>query len=595
MNGITDKSEITSNVIERTSQKTLARPYYQSSIYKNFPLNDAFYGVRKSVEEPVQQPKKKKKKIGKIPLITAGVIALTAAFVNRAGFRRVYRKSSELYSDLSNRIQASELSGQTKSIFESVQTLFSRGLKKVSDIFKFSANAVAVRDSGADILLNKTKPTAKFANWTRRVFGNIATNELDRRYDTVERTMRHFTADIADKTATALSEGGEELKKVISIKGRKQTLAQWLQELGGEVQELRSVYESGFSKDARIVRDKVRDSAFSDLPERQWKRITQEGGIFDLKKYKNYITEDLTAQTRVELSNDIAQARKLFTNNVRHEYRSIRVALRDISDTLRMDDREGKSCIEALKKAAEEFRSCHGSTEAYDRQQVIQKIHTLTRKLNAAVTGNDKYTPERLRLIQEQIEGLEDLAGISGMGSQGTLQRISTILKGLSSSDNGIISANDFKKYKKTIHTMTQKLNHATTLETDDYFIKKAEIKIGSAPTDLFGLFGPLGLGAYAVARGKTKDEKVEAALTAAVPLVGGIGTYIIGTVKMFSAGKNCAFSFLTGIGLNIIGRGAVKLYRAYQEKQSLVKIALDSYNSIIGKTPIKEESPNIQ
>lgn len=138
---------------------------------------------------------------------------------------------------------------------------------------------------------------------------------------------------------------------------------------------------------------------------------------------------------------------------------------------------------------------------------------------------------------------------------------------------------------------MTQKLNSATALETDDYFIKRAEIKIGSAPTDIFGLMGPLGLGAYAIARGKTKDEKVEAALTAAVPLVGGIGTYIIGTVKMFNASKNLVFSTITGVGLNLLGREAVKLYRAYQEKQSLVKVAMDSYNSLIGKVSHKDTS----
>ena len=74
-----------------------------------------------------------------------------------------------------------------------------------------------------DKVLNTTKSGTKFANWTRRVFGNIATNELDRRYDTVERSMRHFTADIADKAASALADGGEELKKVIE-EGQPQSM-----------------------------------------------------------------------------------------------------------------------------------------------------------------------------------------------------------------------------------------------------------------------------------------------------------------------------------------------------------------------------------
>ena len=589
MNAIADKSKIVYDFIENKPQNVAVRPFYKSSIYKQFPLNDAFYGAFEP--ENSVETKSSNKGLGKIPSITAGVLLVTLAFINRGAFRRVYRRSSELYSDISNRVQASELPGQTKSFFSSVEMFLSKGLKKISDIFKFSTNSVAVRDSGVDKVLNKTKTGTKFANWTRRVFGKIATNELDRRYDAVERSMRHFTADIADKASSTLAQGGEELKKVITIKGKSQTLAQWLTELGGDVTTLRKAYERGFSKDARIVRDKVRDSAFADLPERQWRRITQEGGIFDLKKYRHYITEELTAQTRAELANDIAQSRKMFTNNVRHEYRSLRGALRSISDTLRMDDRESKVCINSLRKAAEDFKACHGATEAIDRQEVLNNIRKLIGDLRKSVSQNDKYTPDRLRLIQEQISGLEELADASGMSAQGTLQRISTILNGLSKSDSDIISPKEFKQVKKTIHQMTQKLNSATALETDDYFIKRAEIKIGSAPTDIFGLMGPLGLGAYAIARGKTKDEKVEAALTAAVPLVGGIGTYIIGTVKMFNASKNLVFSTITGVGLNLLGREAVKLYRAYQEKQSLVKVAMDSYNSLIGKVSHKDTS----
>ena len=590
MNDIADKSKISFPVIEKKSQNTSLRPFYESSIYKQFPLNDGFYSSFES-QKPSENQVKSKKKINKLPAITAGILITTFALINRGAFRRVYKRSAELYSDITNRVQASELPGQTKSFLSSVQTFFSRGLKKVSDVFKYSSNAVAVRDSGVDKILNKTRTGTRFADWTRKVFGKIATGELDRRYDAVEHSMRHFTADISDKASTLLADGGEELQKVITIKGKSQTLAEWLKELGGNIASLRKAYETGFSKDARIARDKIRTAAFSDLPERQWRRITQEGGIFDLKKYRHYITDELTAQTRAELANEISQSRKLFTNNVRHEYKSIKGALRGISDTLRMDDREGKVCIEALRSAAEDFKSCHGATEAADRQAVIKTIRQLTQNLRNAVSHNNKYTPERLRLLQEQITGLEELADTSGMSAQGTLQRISTILNGLSKSDSDVISPKEFKRVKKVIHKMTQKLNSATALETDDYFIKKAEIKIGSAPTDIFGLMGPLGLGAYAIARGKTKDEKVEAALTAAVPLVGGIGTYIIGTVKMFTAAKNFVFSSLTGIGLNLLGREAVKLYRAYQEKQSLVKIAMDSYNSLLGKSSENEKS----
>ena len=571
---------------EKFSPAGFVHSHNRYSISKDFPLNYNLYLPQKSNQQPLPQTANdsKKKAAKGITIIIGGVLLSTLALINRSAFRRLYKKSSEIYSELADKARSSEMAGQTKSVFSSVQTTLSRGIKKIGDIFKLSANAVAVRDSAVDKMLNKTPLGTKFANWTRRVFGQVATNELDRRYDHVERTMRHFSAEISDRAASKLAQGGDDLQRIITIKDKSKPLEEWLKELGSEIKLLKKSYEHGFSKDARIARDKVRNAAFADLPERQWNRIVKDGGIFNLKKYRNYITDELTAQTRAELSNDIALSRKIFTNNVSHEYKSIKGALREISDTLRMDDKESKACVDALKNAAERFKACHGKTEGADRQAVIKEIHQLIQNLSKTVSSNDKYPQDRLNLLMEQIEGLEFLAGKSGMNSQGILQRISTILNGLSHSNSDVLSEKEFGEIKKTIHSMTRQLNGATALETDDYFIKRAEIKIGSAPTDIFGLFGPVGIGTYAIARGKTKDEKVEAALTAAIPLIGGIGTYIFGTVRMFSASKNAIFSFLTGIGLNFLGRQAVKLYRAYQEKQSIVKIALDSYNSLLGK-----------
>ncbi len=571
---------------ETSAPSNSVQPFYKSSIYHNFPLTDSFY-LRFQQPNGEINGKQKKKFNAKKAALTAGGIITVMALLSGGALSRIYRRSSDFYSDLSQKVQASELSGQTKTFLSSVETVLSRGLKKVLDVFKLSANTVAVRDSAVDRVLEKTTPTRKFANWLRRVFGNIATKELDRRYDSVETSMRHFSAELSDVVSTSLSEGGEKLQKVITIKGKSRTLGEWLKELGSEVTTLKSDYERGFSKDTRIVRDKVRAKAFSDLPERQWQKIVGDGGIFNLKKYKNYITVDLTEDTKEQLAREISSSRKLFTNNVKHEYKSITSGLRELSDALKMDDKEGRLCLASLHDYAEKFRQCHGITEVADREAIVSEMGKFLDNLSQKVVESGKYAPEKVKLIQGEIDGLRDVLGESGIQAQGTLQRISAILKGLSTSEEAqsVISEKDFSKIKKSIHSMTEKLNSATNLEMEDYFIKKAEIKIGSAPTDMFGLLGPVGLGAYAIARGKTKDEKVEAALTTAIPLIGGIGTYIFGTVRMFSAAKNLVFSAITGLAINLLGQQSVKIYRAYKEKQSLVKVAMDSYKNLIGTT----------
>ena len=106
---------------------------------------------------------------------------------------------------------------------------------------------------------------------------------------------------------------------------------------------------------------------------------------------------------------------------------------------------------------------------------------------------------------------------------------------------------------------------------------KMAELRVGSAPTDILGILFPVALGMGLVINAKTKDEKMSKTLTQGIPICGGIATAYYGTTRMFTGPKNMAMGLATAYILNVIGTQVDNFYKSYREKQSLFKSALES------------------
>ena len=109
--------------------------------------------------------------------------------------------------------------------------------------------------------------------------------------------------------------------------------------------------------------------------------------------------------------------------------------------------------------------------------------------------------------------------------------------------------------------------------------MKQAELEVGSAANDVLSILLPVGVGAYSIAKGDDKEERVSAVLTTCIPLVGTFATFVYGTAKMFSGAKNLIFSAVSGIALGKLGNYCDKLYKEYKSSGSVVQVAKDEYD----------------
>ena len=124
-----------------------------------------------------------------------------------------------------------------------------------------------------------------------------------------------------------------------------------------------------------------------------------------------------------------------------------------------------------------------------------------------------------------------------------------------------------------------------------DAYEKMSELRVGSAPTDILGIFVPIGIATWLVTNAKTKDERVSKTLTQGIPILGGIATTYYGTTRMFTGPKNIAMGLGTAYALNIIGTQMDNWYKSYCEKQSLFKATLASlkaYQEKYKETPVQ-------
>ena len=113
----------------------------------------------------------------------------------------------------------------------------------------------------------------------------------------------------------------------------------------------------------------------------------------------------------------------------------------------------------------------------------------------------------------------------------------------------------------KTLEKTDKKLRNANHSECVDYFDKKRDLILGSAPTDIVTAIGGLGLSGILITTADSKDEKITNALTGAFPVIAGLGASMAFTAMLFSGVKGMLYGALTSVGLSKLGSIIDKQY----------------------------------
>lgn len=157
------------------------------------------------------------------------------------------------------------------------------------------------------------------------------------------------------------------------------------------------------------------------------------------------------------------------------------------------------------------------------------------------------WAQEILQPAQNKIEanGMDAVSKLTG--EKGVYKEAIDILAPhLSMEENAL--------FAKRLNDVSISLKKANKSECIDYFDKKRDLMLGSAPTDVVTAITGLGLSGVAISTADNNDQRISRLLTGVLPVVGGLGASLVFTARLISGPVGMISGAGVGVLLNILG-----------------------------------------
>ena len=482
---------------------------------------------------------------------------IAALFLLTKGFSgSFYRKISALSEDLRKRAYDLSVDVQNKTIWQKVKLTGAKIMQPVLDSFQSMSNINVLKDGGV-MLIAKWLKLTPVVDKINNVFKGIVLKTQRGAYNDAEYSVIKF---VKDTEKIAKQSGSKELMELAS--------------------DIRNKYTSVFGTDAHYGRSEKFWESIKLLHGRVWNTLLQTRKNKNISQYKDYITLELTAPKRLAIKKELLDAKKLITNGIEDNYKALKSELKHIKINVKTKDEKAVDFVQKLSKEFEIYRKLNGTNEAAQRAEIAKLSNETIDNLLQHMKDNENF-----EVIKTAAENIKNILN-PDFSKKGKAQEIVTIVKnkfGKNSPEYQTITSN--------LEKMDKNIKNAINTEMDAYE-KMAELRVGSAPTDILGILAPVAIATWLVTSAKTKDERVSKTLTQGIPIIGGIATTYYGTTRMFTGPKNIALGIGTAYILNIIGTQLDNWYKSYLEKQSVFKATLASLKAYQEKY---KETPSAQ
>lgn len=466
----------------------------------------------------------------------AGVFVITKGV--SGGF---YRKIAAFSDELKKKAYDLSVNVPTPSMWQKVKLVGAKIMQPVLDSFQSISNINVLKDGGV-MLIAKWLKLTPVVDRINNLFKGIVLKTQKNAYNDAEYSAIKFVNSI-EKMGRASNNS----------------------ELVSLAAEIRREYTKYFSTAAHYRRSENFWESIKLLHGRVWNTLLQTRKNKNIKQYKSYITLEQTAPKRDKVLKELLQAKKYITNGIDDNYRALKDELKHIKINIKTKDEKAVEFVQKLTKEFEIYKKLNGTNEAAERAEVTARVQKTIKEMLSCHKDKDNYA--EIKSAADKIQKILD----PEYSKKGKAQEIITIVKNQfgKKSQEYLTATSQLEKFGKNI-------NKAIETEMNAYE-KMAELRVGSAPTDILGILFPVALGMGLVINAKTKDEKMSKTLTQGIPILGGIATAYYGTTRMFTGPKNMAMGLATAYILNVIGTQVDNFYKSYREKQSLFKSTLES------------------
>ena len=107
---------------------------------------------------------------------------------------------------------------------------------------------------------------------------------------------------------------------------------------------------------------------------------------------------------------------------------------------------------------------------------------------------------------------------------------------------------------EETINNSAKKIKSANKSECTEYFDKKRDLILGSAPTDVLTALISLGACGYALGTADNKEERISRTVTGVIPAIGGVATSLGLAALLVSGGLSIAAGVASSVVMGLAG-----------------------------------------
>lgn len=500
------------------------------------------------------KPKQNNKKLFGIIGISVGSVALLSIitfFTITKGFSGNIGKKLKHISDKAKKV-IFDLTTQQQHLTETqkIKLRISKFVKNCADGLQASSNISAVKDSATLKIMQKLK-LQKIADKINLFFKDkLVLKNKNIAYNEAEIATINF-CNYLDKIAK-----NNELP-----------------ELAQKAKEILTQYEKKFSTPQHIKRSEETWKSLNSLHNKVYEALFKQKGGFlkNIKQLKSYITADLIAPRRTMVLKDLNTAKSNISNNLTDVNNNIKLAFNELKTSVNPKNIKAVKLMKELTELIDQTKTLKGINESQNREKLFKLITTQLNEL-LEISKNDISNTKDFEIAKQKIYKLNELINPDSY-KKGLAQEAVTIIKNITKDGT---KSPEYKLAIKLMNKMNTKLNSAIWQENNAYE-KLAELAVGSAPADVFGILWPTALGTALVVTADGKNERISKTLTQGIPILGGVGVTYYGTVRGYTGVKNLILGLASGYLLNLIGTKADELVKKYQHQQNKLKTALDS------------------
>lgn len=210
-------------------------------------------------------------------------------------------------------------------------------------------------------------------------------------------------------------------------------------------------------------------------------------------------------------------------------------------------------------------------------EKIVQAKETIAGKIQGKRIDNemkfkDAYTFwaedslmfERNSIEEQGTNIINNLVG-DGKTKKGAYQDIVEIL-------SPHLNKEEKQAFEDSIKQTEKILRKANKTECIEYFDKKRDLVLGSAPTDVVTALASLTASGIAIGVADTKEDRLSRLISGALPVFAGLGVSTALTAMLFSGGKGMVLG--TGSGMVLSALGSTASHHLFPKNQSDVLIA---------------------